>query len=267
MGIYLKRFEHESVRVGTLREEEKLRMDLDTSKLSVIWIACRFDDDPDSKLYQLQGFAPDEQSAIALCRGSEYFYFGPVPFNCALPHNRGGRTTMTLTLFILKLFVILLQSSGGITLERVAYWLGLLVLGGASYYGFRGKKMEAISKTDTLTISSQQTLLNTRDRELMDLKGLSQTQEARIKTLSDELKNTTEGAAALKTEYMALASLDVSALLNFAAVKRELEMTQMEKAEAITENTTLRRQLAQLERQLRAVEEGGSTKEGTNVSV
>jgi hypothetical protein len=87
MGIYLKRFEHESVRVGTLREEEKLRMDLDTSKLSVIWIACRFDDDPDSKLYQLQGFAPDEQSAIALCRGSEYFYFGPVPFNCALPHT------------------------------------------------------------------------------------------------------------------------------------------------------------------------------------
>lgn len=89
MGISLLKFEHENVRVGTLSAEEvALDMNLDTSKLSIIYVCCRMDEnDPDSKMYQLQGFGPDEQSAIALCRGAEYFYFGPVPFNCALPHT------------------------------------------------------------------------------------------------------------------------------------------------------------------------------------
>jgi hypothetical protein len=89
MGISLIKFEHEGARVGTLSVEDiALDMNLDTSKLSTIYICCRMDDqDPDGKVYQLQGFAPDEQCAAALCRDATYFYFGPVPFNCVLPHS------------------------------------------------------------------------------------------------------------------------------------------------------------------------------------
>lgn len=148
------------------------------------------------------------------------------------------------------------------TLERIAYWAGIIVLGLASYYGFKGKRMEAVNKTDSLTINSQQTLINTRDRELMDTKGSLTVKTLDVERLEKELKQTQESAASMKTEYMALASLDVSQLLNFAGLKKELEMTLMREQSANAENITLRKRTIQLERQIRSLDHEPEPQEG-----
>jgi hypothetical protein len=151
-----------------------------------------------------------------------------------------------------------------VTLERVIYWASLIALGVTSYYGLRGKKAEAIAKTDSMTINSQQTLINTRDRELIDKTGLLEAKTQEAERLAKELKTAQDAASAIKTEYMALASLDVSTLLNFEGLKKELTMTQMRESSCNSENVTLQKRVAQLERQIRALDhipvspEGGS---------
>jgi hypothetical protein len=141
-----------------------------------------------------------------------------------------------------------------VTLERVIYWASLVALGVTSYYGLRGKKAEAIAKTDSMTITSQQTLINTRDKELMDSTGKNLALDKQVTELTEKLRVATESGASIKTEYMALASLDVSALLNFAGLKKELELTQMREAEALRENMELRKTQTALDRRLRAVD-------------